>query len=261
VARKGTGEAKPLPPALPPESRPVGQLVAESLRLYGNRFWASLALGLPIALLDLVLPELSRAGRVLFTFTAGGVLLTVAYIGGVAITAGRRPTLRSFAVALVVGFLVFLPFPVLIAFFVLPAIGWLALVGLAVPAAVLEECGPTDAIRRGYRLGRSDYVHALGSLAALSVVYFLTRLMLYIVLHGANETGERTAAFLADLVLTPILFLGAGLLYFDQAARLESGGQRSRRSRDADVRHAVDPHRPGRADPEGQPRPAARGEP
>jgi hypothetical protein len=239
----------------------VGQLVAESLRLYGSRFWAALALGVPIALLDLALPELSRAGRVLFTFTAGGVLLTVAYIGGVAIAADRKPTARSFSVALVAGFLVFLPFPVLLAFFVLPALGWLALVGLAVPAAVVEGRGLTDAVRRGYRLGRADYVHALGSLSALGIVYFLTRLMLYIVLHGANETGERTAAFLADLVLTPILFLGAGLLYFDQAARLESDAQRARRSRDADVHHALDPDRPGRADAEGQPRPAARGEP
>jgi hypothetical protein len=239
----------------------VGQLVAEALRLYGSRFWPALALGLPIALLDLALPELSRGGRVLFTFTAGGLLLTVSYIGGVAIATGRRPTARSFAVAMVVGFLIFLPFPVLLAFFVLPAVGWLALVGLAVPAAVVEERGLTDAVRRGYRLGRADYVHALGSLAALAIVYFLTRLTLYIVLHGANETGERTAAFLADLVLTPILFLGAGLLYFDQAARLESGGQRSRRSRDADVHHAVELDRPGRADAEGEPRPAARGEP
>ncbi len=250
-----------MPPPLPPASRPVGQLVAETLRLYGRRFWACLALGMPIALLDLALPELSKSGRVLFTFTVGGVLLTISYIAGAAIAAGRRPTRRSFAVALATGFLIFLPFPVLVAFLALPALAWLALVGLAVPAAVVEERGFVDALRRGYRLGRADYVHALGSLAALGIVYFLTRLMLYVVLHGANETGERTAAFLADLVLTPILFLGAGLLYFDQAARLESGRPRSRRSHDADLNHAVEPHRPGRADAEGEPRPAARGEP
>jgi hypothetical protein len=266
MARKGTrkqappSKRQPLPSALPPEERPVGQLVAEALRLYGRRFWPSLALGLPIALLDLALPELSRAGRVLFTLTIGGLLVTISYISGTAIAAGRRPTAASFGVALAVGFLVFLPFPVLLAFLVLPALAWLALFGLAVPAAIVEERGFADALRRGYRLGRADYVHALGSLAALAIVYFLTRLTLYVVLHGANETGERTAAFLADLVLTPILFLGAGLLYFDQAARLESGRPRSRRSRDADIHHALEPHGPGRADAEGEPRPAARGE-
>ena len=31
-----------LPPPLPPETRTVGQLVAESIRLYGARFWPSL---------------------------------------------------------------------------------------------------------------------------------------------------------------------------------------------------------------------------
>ena len=38
-----------LPPPLPPEDRTVGQLVAETIRLYGRRFWASLPLGLPLA--------------------------------------------------------------------------------------------------------------------------------------------------------------------------------------------------------------------
>jgi hypothetical protein len=263
MARQGSRkrEHAPLPAALPPESRPVGQLVAETLRLYGRRFWPALMLGLPIALLDLALPELSQAGRILFTFTAGGVLLTLSYIGGTALAAGRRPSLPSFAVALAAGFLIFLPFPVLVAFLVLPALAWLALFGLAVPAALVEDLGFAAALRRGYRLGLADYVHALGSLAALGIVYFLTRLVLYVVLHGANETGERTAAFLADVVLTPILFLGAGLLYFDQAARLESGGPRSRRSRDADLHHAVELDRSGSADAQGEPRPAARGEP
>ena len=32
-----------LPPPLPPETRTVGQLVAESVRLYGDNFWPSLA--------------------------------------------------------------------------------------------------------------------------------------------------------------------------------------------------------------------------
>ena len=35
----------PLPPPLPPENRTVGQLVAETLKLYGNHFWVALALG------------------------------------------------------------------------------------------------------------------------------------------------------------------------------------------------------------------------
>ena len=43
------GMPKELPPPLPPKERTVGQVVAESIRLYGHRFWPSLVLGLPIA--------------------------------------------------------------------------------------------------------------------------------------------------------------------------------------------------------------------
>ena len=41
-----------LPPPLPPETRTVGQLVAESIRLYGNHFWRVLPLGLALAVID-----------------------------------------------------------------------------------------------------------------------------------------------------------------------------------------------------------------
>ena len=51
---------EPRPPALPPETRTVGQLVAESLQLYRRRFWPSLALGLPIAIIDTTIPEFGR---------------------------------------------------------------------------------------------------------------------------------------------------------------------------------------------------------
>ena len=38
-----------LPPPLPPAERTVGQLVAETIRLYGDRFWRALPLGIPLA--------------------------------------------------------------------------------------------------------------------------------------------------------------------------------------------------------------------
>src|SRR2546423_1896135 len=47
MARKGRAPRTlgKLPPPLPPETRTVGQLVAESIRLYGRRFWQTLARG------------------------------------------------------------------------------------------------------------------------------------------------------------------------------------------------------------------------
>jgi hypothetical protein len=135
------------------------------------------------------------------------------------------------------------------------------LLGLAVPAAVVEGLGFRSSLRRGFELARADYVHAIGSLATLVIVAFLTATVLFLLLRGGSEIALSSAAFASLLVISPILFLGAGILYFDQAARLESGGPRPRRSRDADLHHAVEPHRTGRADAEGEPRPAARGEP
>jgi hypothetical protein len=40
-------------------------------------------------------------------------------------------------------------------------------------------------------------------------------------LHTQGNQTERVAVVLADLVLSPLLFIGAALLYVDQAARVE----------------------------------------
>ena len=213
-------DAASRPQALPPAERPVGQLVAETLRLYGTRFWTALPLGLGVAVLGVL--ELTRLQWVVLMATAGGLILTASYAAAVAVAAGTRLTLRTFLTALAAGVLAFAPFPFLLLFFVLPAVAWLALVGLVVPVAVIERRGLLDAFRRATRLARADYVHALGSLATLMILYFLTRVMLALLLRGQGDQTERVAFFLADLVLAPILFLGAALLYFDQRARLES---------------------------------------
>jgi hypothetical protein len=104
-------------------------------------------------------------------------------------------------------------------------------------------------LRRGLDLARADYVHALGSLATLLLVVFLTQVLLTALLHGASKQSVHISAFLASLVLQPILFLGAALLYDDQAARVEiESGDRKPRRPDADLSHADDADRPGSAD-------------
>ena len=54
-----------------------------------------------------------------------------------------------------------------------------------------------------------------------SIVFGVTKVMLILLLRGQADSTERIALFLADLVLSPLLFVGAALLYFDQAARVE----------------------------------------
>ena len=220
----------PLPPPLPPETRTVGQLVAETIKLYGRHVWLALAIGLAPAVLDLVATELTRREALVFVPLVGGPVLTAAFIAASVAALDAKPGRRSLVTAFLVGVLVFLPFPFFASVFILPGLVWLAFVGLSVPAAVVEGTGLAASLRRGVELGRADFVHALGSLAALAIIVFLTRAMLFVLLQGFGESTERAASFLADLVVSPLLFLGAALLYADQAARVGSA-PRARRSR------------------------------
>jgi hypothetical protein len=232
-----------LPPALPPESRPVGQLIAEAVRTYGNHFWTVLPLGLPIAVVN----QISVGHRLsvqVAVLAASAPALSAAYVG-----ACLRIRRGPWAVPFLVGTLLILPVPFLMLFYVFPAVAWLALVGLAVPAGVFERRGFTASLRRGLELGRADFVHSLGSLAALTIIFGVTKLALVVLLHGTADAAERTALFLGDLVLSPLLFLGAALLYFDQAARVESGPRNERR-RGGHVHPAVKPDGARRSDAE-----------
>lgn len=218
----------PLPPPLPPETRTVGQLVAESIRLYGRRFWLALPTGASVAVIEQVLFEFDSETRLFLLAAFGGVLLSASYAAASALAADTRLTPRSALVAIGGGALAFVPFPFLVLGFVLPGIAWLAFVGLVVPVAVIERLGVRDAFRRATQLSRADYVHALGSLATLVILYVLTRLVLILLLRGSGDQTERVAIVLADLVISPLLFLGAALLYFDQAARVGSAKPRRR---------------------------------
>ena len=209
--------SEPLPPPLPPETRTVGQLVAESLRLYGGRFLLALPLGLPLAVADVV--ATGSAARRALVLVAAAPLFTAAYIGASALVGRKRPTVRATLVALALGTLVFVPAALVFPWFALLSVAWLALVGLVVPVAVLEDASPSAALRRAFVLGRADYVHAVGSLATLTIVFVLTRLMLAFLLRSQADNTIRAAIFLADIVIAPLLFIGAALLYVDQAAR------------------------------------------
>jgi hypothetical protein len=244
-----------LPPPLPPETRTVGQLVAESVRLYGARFWVSLALGFGPAAVALMLVELPNVLVWTLVPTLGTAIWTLAYIGAcrVALAAGRSHV----AIAFSVGFVAFLPLVVqrivVVPGFDLVTLAYFALVSLAVPAALIEGLGFGAALRRGTELARADYVHALGSLATLVITTFLTGLVLFVLLRGVGDQAIRVAAFLALLVLAPLFLLGAALLYVDQSARVIDSGPQPRRSRDADVHPALEPDGAGRPDAEVEP--------
>ena len=211
---------QPLPAALPPATRTVGQLIAETIRLYGGRFWAVLPLGAVFCAIDVASFDRSILVQTLILW-AFAPAFAAAFVYASGIAAGERPPRGAALTAFRVGLLVFVPFPVLVRIFVLPGIVWFALVGLAVPAAALERLGFLAALRRGFRLSRADLVHAIAGLATLVLVYGLSKYALLLLLHTQGDQTQRIAAGVADFVLSPLLFLGSALLYVDQAARVE----------------------------------------
>jgi hypothetical protein len=232
-----------LPAPLPPAERTVGQLVAETIRAYGDRFWRVLPLGLPIALSTQL--SLGRSSNTqTLVLLAFAPLVGLAFVRAVGVVHDVPWSLRAWLLAV----LIFAPVPFLARILVLPAIAWLAAFGQAVPAAMVERLGFRSALERGRRLAAADYVHALGSLCALVLVVAVSELTLIALLRSQGDNGQRVAHALADLVLSPLLYLGGALLYVDQAARVGSRAPRTR-SRDADL------HPPDDADAAGHPNP------
>ena len=252
-------DKEPLPPPLPHDERTIGQLVAESIRLYGRRFWPSLALGAPVAATNLLVVDLSGPAAVVVAIPVGAVLLSLTFVGASVIAHGRPRRRASYWTALLAGLLVFVPFPLLVSVYILPGLAWLALIGLAVPAAVSEERSLVESLRRGIQLARADYIHALGGFATLAILLFVTQVALSAALRAQGEQAAEVAGVLSGLVVSPLLFLGGALLYLDQAARVRSPSRRSRtrRTRDADLPDADDAHRAGRADAHVEPGPPA----
>ena len=161
---------EPLRP-LPPE-RTVGQLVAETIRFYQESFWQVLPLGLALAAIEQVTPGTRRRRR-RSMLAAGAPLMTAAYVRACdarrrrARGAGRRS--RS-------GTLIFLPVPLLMRVYLLPA-ARVARVRRARRPGRDRSSGSASAARSSAagELGTADYVHSLGGIATLAIVFGLTQ--------------------------------------------------------------------------------------
>jgi len=212
---------EPRPAALPPAERTVGQLVAESIRLYGAHFKRALLLGIAPAVLVVVGANVSHRVAFILAPTLSASLVSASYVGACVLVLERRPSNGRLVRAWLAGWLVFIPVPFLVLALVLPALAWLAAVGLVVPVLVVEELAPRAAFVRAWQLARAGFVHVFGSLAALAIVVLLTQGMLAFLLRGTGGAAVATAFFLANVVVSPLLFIGTALLYVDQTARVE----------------------------------------
>jgi hypothetical protein len=221
-------EKSPLPAPLPPEQRTVGQLIAETVKLYMERFWVVLALGLVTVPPDLIANAnggVNRKGRVLIVLLlAQAPCFAAGYVAASRIVLRRSVPFRRLALAYVLALAIYLVAVPMIWILVLPGLAWLALVGLAVPAFLAEDADARQALRRGVDLARADYAHVLGGICALVLVFLVTRGTLATLLHSQGGNTARAAGIVADVVLFPLVFLGSALLYVDQTARLRVRG-------------------------------------
>ena len=213
--------AEPRPAALPPAERTIGQLVGESIHFYGQRFWACVALGVAPAAIAVLFANVPRGYALVLAPTLSGALMSATFLRASSLVLDVVPPRRRLVEAWLLGWLVFAPVPFLVLAFVVPGLLWLAALGLVVPVVVREEIPARAALRRAWRLARADYVHALGTLLTLGILVALSQTVLVFVLRGFGGSGVSTALFLASVVVSPLLFLGAAFLYTDQAARLE----------------------------------------
>jgi hypothetical protein len=204
----------------------VGQVVAEAIRLYGQSFLSALVLGLPAAAivgLAAWAPEPERTASVIVVGSA-----LSAWALGRAVRLTYPEANDAAAAALAVGVVAFLPV-VLVRVVVFPgiyplALLWLAATIFAVPAVLVESMSVRCALARSVRVARADAVHALGGIVTLLITNALTAYVLTFLLRGFGDQGIRVATLLALLVVTPLFFLGAAVLYSDQAARVRLDG-------------------------------------
>jgi hypothetical protein len=216
-----------------PPDRPLqlGELLSETIRIYSQRPSAAIGLGLVTGgayLLAAVTPDLVDVLVIALAFTASYGAAARLVSGDTFAEAWAQVGLRSL-VLLVLTFVVAVPAVIALTYLFLLVVGalWLALMGFSVPVAMLERDPEVKnsldriaySLLRSIRLARTDYLHALGVIAALIMIYRVLGVALGIALVGFAENGRLIAAVLVQVVLAPFFFLGLSVLYYEQRAR------------------------------------------
>jgi hypothetical protein len=218
-----------------PIQRPLAlsELLAETIRIYGDRFRAAIGLGLVFGAFFLaagVVPELLAIPLLSIGFTLAWGAST-RLVAGDTFSEAWAQVLRRAPLLAVFTVVASLPFALAVSqlFLILFAVAWLALVGFSIPVAVVER-PPDDrdfvhrlafGLQRSIQLARAEYFHAAGAIAALVIVYVVFGFLLAGLLVGFAENSGVAALTLVQIVLAPFFFLGVAVLYFEQRARAE----------------------------------------
>jgi hypothetical protein len=216
--------------------RPLGlsEVFAETIRLYGERIGAVVGLGLVYAAItaagglagDAVAVAATSIGFAATFAAAARLAAGDGFTEAWSQVAVRLPVLLVLSVAVAAPFVIAAEFLLLLLF----AAAWLALAGFAVPVAMLERTDGHEpwyarisrSFERAVSLARTDYLHAFGVVAALTLVYLLFGVILTGLLRGFADNSELVAGILTQVVLSPFFFLGLVVLYYEQRARGEA---------------------------------------
>jgi hypothetical protein len=216
----------------PPE-RPLtlSEVLSETVTIYTRRPWAAIGLGLVVGgsrLLTELTPDLLDILLVALALTAVFAATARLVAGDTFVEAWAQVALRS-PVLLVLTFVVTVPALIAIPIFYLFIIGalWVALMGFSIPVTMLERDPDVTnafdriayALLRSIRLARAEYLHALGVIAALLMIYLVFAFALGAALIGFADNGVLVAALLVRVVLAPFFFIGLAVLYYEQRAR------------------------------------------
>ena len=183
------------PQEISPANRTVGQLIADSIHLYGNNFWQGVLIALPATAFTIGASFLDGAASIVFGLVVGPLALGLSFLwASVVATGGKNEPGR----ALLAGAIAFLPLAVsrvtVFTGIYFVALAWFALFALAVPSVLVEDRQLLDALRRGVRLARADFVHAFGAVAALAVVVIVSIFSLSLLLAGFGEQSITISA-------------------------------------------------------------------
>ena len=225
-----------------PVERPLnlGEVIAETVRVYGDRFRPAIALGVVYAVVYVTVgyvPDVVAIPLLAVAITAAWAAATRLVVGDGLGEAWGQVALRAPAL-LVFTLVASLPFALAVTQLVLIvfAVAWLALTGFAIPVAVAERPEADGrglfqrlgfGLQRSIELARAEYFHAVGVIAALVIAYVVFGVLLGGLLVGFAENSGPAAGALVQVVLAPFFFLGLAVLYFDQRARaVSSRGRR-----------------------------------
>jgi hypothetical protein len=216
-----------------PPDRPLtlGEILSETVRIYTQRPWAALGIGVVVGganLLAAVTPDLLDVLVLAFAFalTYGAAARLVSgdsFMEAWAQVGLRLPVLVVFTFVVAVPAVISLTYLFL---FVIAA-AWLAFLGFSIPVAMLERDPDVNnafdriafSLLRSIRLARVEYLHALGVVAGLIIVYLVLGIALAVGLAGFADNGQAIATALTQVVLAPFFFIGLSVLYFEQRAR------------------------------------------